>query len=101
MHGAGRVKCSENQCLEDYTRETEQMLSKRVFDHNSRVAKYHLVKNTTEKCDEYPKMEDFNIIGKSYRNNTFKWKVAGASLIKDITPTLNTHLKSATIKLFN
>ena len=85
------VKCPESQCLEDYTGETARRLSERVHDHNGRDAESRLVKHVIEKCHKCPKMEDFNIIGKGYRNNTFKRKVSESLVIKDIRPTLNTH----------
>ena len=81
--------------------ETARRLSERVLDHNGRDAKSHLVKHAIKKGHKYPKIEDFNVIGKGYINNTFKWKVAESFLIKDIRPTLNTHEKSVSLKLFN
>ena len=95
------VKCPESQCSEDYTGETARGLSGRVLDHNGRNAKSCLVKRAIEKCHKYSKIEDFNVIGKGYRNNTFKRKVAESLPIKDVRPTLNTHEKSAPLKLFN
>ena len=95
------VKCPESRCLEDYTGETACRLSKRVVDHNGRDAQPYLVKLAIEKCHKYPKIEDFNVIGKGYRNNTFKRKVAESLLIKDERPTLNTQEKSMPLKLFN
>ena len=71
-----------------------------VLDHNGRDAKSHLVKHAIEQNDKYSKIEDFNIVDKDYRSNTFKRKVAESLLIKDITPTLNTHEKSVPLKLF-
>ena len=93
--------CPESQCSEDYAGETALRLVERVLDHNDRDAKSHLVKHAIEKCHKYPKIEDFNIIGKGYRSNKFKWKVAESLLIKDVRPTLNTHEKSVPLKLFN
>ena len=43
---------------------------------------------------KYPKIEDFNVIGYVYTNNTFKRKVAESLLIKDVRPTFNTYEKS-------
>ena len=77
------------------------MLLERVLDHNGRDAKSHLVKQAIEKCHKYHKIADFNLIGKGYRNNSFKQKVAESLLIKDIRPTLNTHEKSVPLKLYN
>ena len=78
-------------------------MSERVFDHNGRDAESHAIKpqHAIEKCYIYPRIEDFNVIGKGYRNNTFKRKDAESFLIKDERPTLNTHEKSVPLKLFN
>ena len=95
------VKWPESQCSEDYTGETKRRLSERVLYHNGRDAKSHLVKHAIEKSHKYPKIEDFNVIGKGYKNNTFKRKVAESLFIKDVRPTLNTHEKSVPLKLFN
>ena len=46
------VKRLESQCSEDYTGETARRLSERVLDHNSRGAKYHLVKHVIKKCNK-------------------------------------------------
>ena len=43
------------------------------------------LKHVIKKTHIRPKIEDFNIIGKSYRNNTFKRKYAESLLIKDMT----------------
>ena len=95
------AKRPESQCSENYTGETALRLSKRVLDHNGRDAKSHLVKHAIKKCHKYPKIEDFNVIGKAYRNNTFKRKVAESLLIKDVRPILKTHQKSVPPKLSN
>ena len=70
------VKCPESQCSEDYTGKAARRLSERVLDHKGRDAKSHLVKHAIEEGHKYPKIEDFDVIGKVYRNNTFKRKVA-------------------------
>ena len=78
-----------------------ERLSERVLGHNGRDAKSQLVKNAIEKSNKYPEIQDFNIFGKSYRNNTFNWKVPESLSIKDIRPTLNTHERSMQLKLFS
>ena len=95
------VKCPESQCPEDYTGEMAQRLSERVLCRNGKDAKFNLVKHAIKKCHKYSKMEDFNIIVKDYRNNTFKWKFAKSFLIKGIRPTLNTDKKFVPLKLFS
>ena len=74
---------------------------RKVLDHNGRDAKSHLVKHAIQKHHKYPEIEDFNVIGKVYSNNTFKRKVAQSLLIKNVRPTLNTHKKSVPLNLFN
>ena len=59
----------------------------------------HLVKHVIEKSDKYSKIEDFNTIGKSYRNDTFKRNVVESLSKKDTTPTLNTHEKTLPLNL--
>ena len=95
------VKCPESQCSEDYTGETAPRLSERLLEHNGRDAKFYRVKHAIEKCQKYIKIEDFYVIGKGYRNSTFKRKVAESLVIKDVRPTLNTQQKSVPLKLFN
>ena len=95
------VKCPEDQCSEDYPGETAQRLLERVFHHNGRDSKSNLVKHVIKKCHRYPKIENFNIIGKDYRNDTFKRKFAESLLIKEIRPTIKTHEKSVSLKLSN
>ena len=41
-----------------------QSLSERAVDHNGRDSKSDLIKHAIKKCHKYPKIEDFNIIGK-------------------------------------
>ena len=47
------------------------------------------------------KVEDFSVIGKGYKINTFKRKVTKFLLIKGVKTTLNTHEKSFPLYLFN
>ena len=44
-------------------------------------------KDGIEKIQKYPKIEDFNIIGKSYKKNTFKRKVYESFIMKYIRLT--------------
>ena len=76
-------------------------MPERVLYHNDRDIKSHPVKHAIEKCHKYPEVEDFDVIGKGYENNTFKRKVAESLLIKDVRPTLNTYEKSVPLKLCN
>ena len=86
---------------ENYSGETARRLSERVLNHIGRDAKSHQLKHAIQKYHKYPKIEDFSVIAKGNRNNTFKRKVTEFLLIKDIRPNLNTHGKSVPLKLFN
>ena len=44
---------------------------------------------------------DFRIIGKGYRNNTSRRKIAEALFVKKMKPSLNIHEKSVKLELFN
>ena len=44
---------------------------------------------------------DFKVIGRNYRNNVQKRKVAEALLFKQIRPTLNAQEQSVALKLLN
>ena len=68
---------------------------------DGRDAKSHLVKHANKKCHKYLKIDNFNVLAKGYRNNTFKLKVAESLLIKNVRPTLSTHEKCVSLKLFN
>ena len=73
-----------------------------TFLHSDgRDAKSHLVKHANKKCHKYLKIDNFNVLAKGYRNNTFKLKVAESLLIKNVRPTLSTHEKCVSLKLFN
>ena len=80
---------------------TKLRLSERVADHNGRDNKSHLVKHAVENGHRYPDMIDFRIVGKGYRNITFKRKIAESLLIKDMRPSLNIHEKSVPLKLLD
>ena len=61
----------------------------------------HLFKHAVKSGHEIVAVTNYSIIGKRYRNNTRKRKIAEALLIKDIKPTLNRQDESIVLKLFN
>ena len=70
------AKCPEEQCTEDYTRETGRRLIERVNDHSGKDSKYSLFKHAKETNHKTVALDDFKIIGKGYKRSTFKCKLA-------------------------
>ena len=70
------AKCPEEQCTEDYTRETGRRLIERVNDHSGNDSKYSLFKHAKETNHKTVALDDFKIIGKGYKRSTFKCKLA-------------------------
>ena len=61
----------------------------------------HLFRHSVESRHNPVLKNDFRIIGKGYRNNTRRRKIAEALFIKKMKPSLNTHEKSVKVELFN
>ena len=70
-------------------------------DHNGRDRDSHLFKNSVESKRDPVQKNDFRIIGKGYRNNTSRRKIAEALFIKKMKPSLNIQDKSVKLELFN
>ena len=86
----------EDNCSENYIGESGCWISKRIIDHNGNK-KSHIFKHRSEKCHQrfHTKM-----IGNGFKNNSLKWKISEALLIKQIKPSLNVQGKSIELKLF-
>ena len=61
----------------------------------------HIFKHTVESGHKVLNVTNYSIIGKEYRNNTRKRKIAEALLIKEMTITLNRQDHSIALKLSN
>ena len=61
----------------------------------------YLFKYTVESGHKVLNVTNYSIIGKEYRNNTRKRKIAEALLIKEMTITLNGQDHSIVLKLSN
>ena len=83
------VKCPEESCTDDSIGESGRRVIERVKDHNSRDKSSHMLIHSIEKNHTEVTMNDFKVIGRNYRNNVRKRKVAEALLIKQFRPTLN------------
>ena len=81
--------CREDNCLNNYVRESECRISKRIIDHNGRDQKSHIFKHSSENRHPNVHINNFNIIGKGFKNNFFKRKVSEVLLTKQMKPSLN------------
>ena len=93
------VECLGNNCSENYTDESGCRLIQRVIDHNEKEIKSYIFRHAVKKALISPTIDGFMIIGRSYKNDTFKRKDVESLLIA--RPNLNAHEKSVPLKLFN
>ena len=93
--------CPETDCPENCIRETARRIAERVKDHSGKDLHSHLFKHTVESGHKVLNVTNYSIIGKEYRNNTRKRKIAEALLIKEMTITLNRQDHSIALKLSN
>ena len=76
------VKCPEELSTVDYVRKSSRRVIRRVKDHNRRDKSSHMFRHSIEKNHTEGMVNDFKMIGRNYRNNVRKRKVAEALLIK-------------------
>ena len=91
----------EDNCSENYIRESGHRISERIINHNGRDQRSHIFKHSSEKCRQHFHTISFKIIGNGFKNNSFKRKVSEALLIKQVKLSLNVQEKSIELKLFN
>ena len=96
-----KVKCPDDNCSNVYIGETGRRICERVRDHADRDKKSNVLKHSIESGHKTVSLDNFEIIGRDYRKNQYKRKLAEAILIKEHRPTLNSHEKSIPLKLFN
>ena len=75
--------CTETDCHENYIGETARRISERANYHAGKKVHSHRFKHTMESGHEVLDVTNCSIIGKRYRNNTRKRKIAEVLLIKD------------------
>ena len=73
----------------------------RVKDHNDRDTSSHIFKHCVVADHQFVSYDDLRIVGRNYRNNKRKRKIAKALLIKNLKPSLNVQEKSVSLRLFN
>ena len=93
--------CYKTDCPENYIGETARRISERAKDHTGRYVRSHLFKHAVESGHEVLDVTYYSIIGKGYRNNNRKRKIAEALLIKEIKPTPNRKDQSIALKIFS
>ena len=70
--------CTAENCKENYIGESARRLDERVKDHNGPGRNSHLFRHSVESKHDPVLKNDFRIIGKDYRNNTCRRKIAEA-----------------------
>ena len=76
------IKCPEESYADGYNRESGIRVIERVKEHNGRDKSSHMLRHSIEKNHTEVTVNDFKVIGRNYRNNVRKRKVAEAMLIK-------------------
>ena len=71
-----QVKCSAENCSDDYMKELARRIIERVKDHSGRDTKSHVLKHSNEKEHVEVTQEDFKIICSNFKNNRLKRKIA-------------------------
>ena len=77
-----QVKCSVENCSDEYIGESARRIIERVKDHGKRDTKSHFLKHSSKKEHIEVTQEDFKIIGRNFKNNRLKRKMPEASLMK-------------------
>ena len=76
------MKCSAENCSDDYIGESARRIIERVKDHGGRDTISHVLKHSSEKEHIEVTQEDFKIIGRNFKNNRLKRKMPEALLMK-------------------
>ena len=95
------VKCPEESYTDGSIGESGRRVIERVKDYHGRDNASHMLKHSIEKNHTEVTVNDFKVIGRNYRNNVRKRKVAEALLIKQFRPTLGVQEQSVSFKLLN
>ena len=70
------MRCSAENCSDDYIGESARRIIERVKDHGGRDTKSHVLKHSREKEHVEVIQQDFKIIGSNFKNNRLKRKIA-------------------------
>lgn len=91
------AECLSGLCHEDNIHERGR-ISEPMMDYNGTDLKSYMLKRSVESGQKTVSKKDFEVLGKNCKKNTWKRKITGLLLIKQIRPTLNTHYKSVPLK---
>ena len=80
------MKCSAENCLNDYIGESARRIIERVKYNGGRDTKSHLLKHSSEKEHVEVTQDDFKIVGTNFKNNRLKRKIIEALLLKQKRP---------------
>ena len=94
------AKCPEVLCTDDNITESGRQVVERVKVHNGRDKLSHMLRRSVETNHIEVTVNDFKVIGRNYKNNVRKRKVAKALLINQFRLTLNVQEHSVALKLF-
>lgn len=95
------AKCQEEYFPHDYVSQSGWRVLERVKDHNGRDTSYHIFKHCVAVDHQFVSCDDLSIVGRSYRNNKRKRKIADALFVKNLKTSLNIQEKWVALKLFN
>ena len=88
------AKCPEKFCPHDYVSESGKRVLERVKDHNGRDTSSHIFKHCVADDYQFVSCDGLKIVGRNYRNNRRKRKIAEMLLIKNLKTSLNVQEKS-------
>ena len=82
-------KCPDENCVDDYIRETARRVNERILDNTGRDTNYLPLKHSIESGHKPLKAVDYKIMDTGDRKNTMKKKLSEVLLIEELMPTLN------------
>ena len=94
-------KCPEKSYSHDYIGESGRRVLNQVTDHNDRNTFSHIFKHCVAADHQFLSSDDLRIVGRNYKNNKGKQKIAEALLIKNLKPSLNVQENSVALKPLN
>ena len=95
------MKCSAENCSDDYIGESARYIIERVKDHGGKDTKSHVLKHSSEKEHVEVTQDHFKVIGSHFKNNRLKRKITEALLINQKRRSLNVQDQSVELKLLN
>ena len=81
-----QAKCPADNCKDTYVRVPTSLIRflERIHDHNSKDKKSHVFQHSVKSKHPNVDIDDFRILSKGFRNNTFKRRISEALFIKEL-----------------